>query len=158
MAVTTTGFRRPYAFWKARSNPKIYLRAAFKTQHDKFRLKWRTSEEERIYETGDRHMDFPIINDGQFHIYEIDMTGQDKWLNYNIGQIEFSTVREGPTIDGWVDVEWIATSANGPTNQPVDPSTIDPVVVQMPKPIPCEPGSVQFHTQRIRYIAASRKR
>ncbi len=122
----------PYVHWKGRNNPKMYLRAAFQTQNDKFRLKWRRTEDQAIIPSGDRYMDFPIINDGQFHTYEIDLSHNDNWLNYNIGQIQFGTVPDGPTIDGWVEIEWIASTANGPTDQAVNPPVVEPPVVNPP--------------------------
>jgi hypothetical protein len=150
----------PYVFWKGRSNPKLYLRAAFKTQNDKFRIKWRRSEDQTIYSTGDRYMDFPIINDGQFHTYEIDLSRNDNWLEHNIGQIQLGTIPDGPRIDGWAELEWLATTPNGPTDQVVvvDPPIVDEPVVQVPDPAPCEPGCVPISVKKLHYVLSNRQR
>ncbi|MFD2936872.1 hypothetical protein [Spirosoma flavum] len=159
----------PYVFWKGSSNPKIYLRAAFQTQHDKFRLKWRRSEDQTLYDMDDRYVDFPIINDGKFHTYEIDLSHNDNWLNHNIGQIQFGTVPEGPTINGWAKVEWISSSENGPVEQTVTapvaalPSISTPIVnlpvaVQAPVAAPCEPGCAPVIVKKLYYVRSNRKR
>jgi hypothetical protein len=140
--------KSPFVFWKGRANPKIYLRAAFNTVSSKFRLSWRRAEDETLYRTGDRYTDFPIINDGQFHTYEIDLSSNDNWLNYNIGQIEFSTIPGGPSNNGWAEFEWVAARAAGPTDDPIVTPPIDPgnpVVV-----VPCTPGCLTISAERIR--------
>ncbi|GAB2593909.1 hypothetical protein [Spirosoma areae] len=146
----------PHVFWKGRSNPFLYLRAAFQTQHNKFRLKWRRSEDVTIYGTADRYADFPIINDGQFHTYKIDLSGDDDWLEQNIGQLEFSTIPDGPAINGWTEFEWLATSDKGPGDEPSTP------IVEVPKDpvveVPCEPGCEPIRSKKTRYIVSNRKR
>ncbi|GAB3780039.1 hypothetical protein GCM10028818_31530 [Spirosoma horti] len=151
-AENNIGISSPYGFWSGRANPKLYLRAAFKTQNDKIRFRWRRSEDQTIFGTGDRFMDFPIINDGAFHTYEINLSSNDNWLEHSIGQIEFATIPEGPKIDGWAEFEWLATSQNGPTDQPtIDPPIIDkPVVIQAP----CEPGCAPITMKRLTYVRA----
>ncbi|WP_460976398.1 hypothetical protein [Spirosoma knui] len=144
--------KSPFAFWKGRENPKIYLRAAFQTQHNRFRLNWRRAEDVTLYGTGDRYVDFPIINDGQFHTYEIDLSKNENWLSHNIGQLIFRPVFEGPSINGWAEFEWIATSAAGPIDQVVEPGPGDPVVE-----VPCEPGCAPVRSQRLRYVVGNRK-
>jgi hypothetical protein len=136
----------PYAFWYGRANPKLYLRAAFKTQHTKFRIRWRRCEDQTIYGTEDRFMDFPIINDGEFHTYEIDFSHNENWLNHTIGQIEFTTIPEGPSIRGWTEFEWLGTTPNGPT---------EPVAVsQRPTPASCQPGCAPIAVKRVTYVKA----
>ena len=185
----------PYVFWKGRDNPKIYLRAAFNIKNKdprftKFRLNWRRSEDQTIYRTGDRFTDFPIQNDGNFHTYEIDLSHNEDWLNHNIGQIQFTTITDNPEVpnaSGWVEMEWVATSADGPNEQqvsppvivdppvdnppvvvtpPVDPPPVvvtppvetPPVVVAPADPVPCEPGCVMIGVQKVRYVRSSRRR
>ncbi|AUD07240.1 hypothetical protein CWM47_09345 [Spirosoma pollinicola] len=136
----------PYSFWKGGNNPKLYLRAAFKTKVDKFRMRWRRSEEATMLGTPDRQLDFSIINDGQFHTYEIDLSQNADWLKNNIGQVEFGAVREGPLVSGWVEIEWLSTAQNGPLDQPA--------VAQEPAPIPCEPGRIPISVKRVTYSRA----
>lgn len=98
-------------------------------------------------------MDFPIINDGEFHTYEINLSGNDNWLNYNIGQIEFSTIPGGPANNGWAEFEWISTSATGPTDavvvNPPGNGPGDPVVVA-PNDPSCVPGCATILVERLR--------
>ncbi|MFD2573879.1 hypothetical protein ACFSUS_24800 [Spirosoma soli] len=141
--------KSPYAFWKGRDNPKLYVRAAFNTQNNQFRLGWRRAEDKTLYGTGDRLVNFPIINDGQFHTYEIDLSRNENWLNYNIGQLVFRPIEDGPPINGWAEFEWISTQKDGPVAEAVDPE--DPIEVA------CEPGCSPVTAQRIRYIPGNRK-
>ncbi|QDK78460.1 hypothetical protein EXU85_07505 [Spirosoma sp. KCTC 42546] len=141
----------PFVFWKGRSNPKIYLRAAFNTQSDKFRIKWRRSDDITIYGTGDRIMEFPVINDGQFHTYTIDLSSNDYWLEADIGQIAFEPVTDKPQPNAWVEFAWVATSPDGPT-----PEIVDPFVP--PVDNPCVPGCALVSVKKIQYIKSNRKR
>ena len=127
----------PFVFWKGRDNPKIYLRAAFKTLSDTFRMKWRLSDETTTY--GGKSIDFPIINDGQFHTYVIDLSSQQNWLNSNIGQVMFGTTATTNGNDVWAEFASISTSpeATTPIPQP-------PVVA-----IPCDPGCSIFTVQKL---------
>ncbi|GAB3801931.1 hypothetical protein GCM10028819_30160 [Spirosoma humi] len=150
----------PFGFWNGRTNPKLYLRAAFKTQSDKVRLKWRRSEDQTIYGTPDRYMDFPIINDGEFHTYEIDLSQNDSWLEHTIGQIEFAMTTDGPATNSWVELEWLSASKGGPTDQlsSVPPIINKPVASQepaaVPVTVPCRPGSAPITVKRLTYSRA----
>ncbi|WP_460969336.1 hypothetical protein [Spirosoma migulaei] len=141
----------PFVFWKGRSNPKIYLRAAFNTQSDKFRIKWRRSDDITIYGTGDRIMEFPVINDGQFHTYTIDLSSNDYWLEADIGQIAFEPVTDKPQPNAWAEFAWVATSPDGPT-----PEIVDPFVPPIDNP--CVPGCALVSVKKIQYIKSNRKR
>ncbi len=162
----TTGgqITSPYVFWKGRTTPKIYLRAAFRTRNNKIRFKWRRSEDQTMYGNGNRYMDFPIMNDGQFHTYEINLSGNDNWLEQNIGQVALALVPDGPSTNEWAEIEWIATSPDGPTNQVVNPPVIDePVVVvppvTEPQPVtPCEPGCALVGVRKVQYVRSNRRR
>ncbi|GAB4055751.1 hypothetical protein GCM10028810_69120 [Spirosoma litoris] len=136
----------PFVFWKGRNNPKIYLKAAFNTQSDKFRLKWRRSDDVTLYGTGDRIMEFPVINDGKYHIYTIDLSSNDDWLNANIGQIAFEPVSDKAQPNAWAEFAWVASTIDGPTVEATDP------------PAPCVPGCALVGVKKIQYIPSNRKR
>ncbi|WP_020596852.1 hypothetical protein [Spirosoma panaciterrae] len=144
----------PFVFWKGSDSPKIYLRAAFQTPSTKLRLKWRRSDDQVIYGTGDRYMEFPIKNDGQFHTYELDLSQNHNWLDYTIGQIEFELVADGPTPGAWSEFAWIATSPNGPT--PEIPG--EQFLVDAPGAAPCEPGCITVDVQKLQFVRSNRKR
>ncbi|WP_026260587.1 hypothetical protein [Spirosoma luteum] len=129
----------PFVFWKGRDNPKIYLRAAFKTLSDTFRMKWRLSDETTTY--GDKFIDFPIINDGQFHTYVIDVSNQQNWLNSNIGQLMFETTATANGNDLWAEFASISTNTDTPA-----PTPQPPVVT-----IPCDPSCSIFTVQKLQY-------
>ncbi len=148
----------PYVFWKGRTTQKIYLRAAFRTRNNRIRLKWRRSEDQTMYGTGDRSMEFPIINDGQLRTYEINLSGNDNWLEHNIGQVAFTLVPNGPSSDEWAEIEWIATSPDGPTNQPITPPVVQPPIVVVPEPVPCEPGCALVGVRKVQYTRSNRRR
>jgi len=143
--------KSPYVFWKGSNVPKIYLRAAFNTKSTNFRLSWRRPEETVLTRLPERYVDFPVINDGQFHTYEIDLSSKPGWRDGNIGQIEFSTIPDGPSNNGWTEFAWINTVARAPEDQIV----INPPPVP---PVPCVSGCLPMGVQRIRYIMADRRR
>lgn len=140
----------PFVFWKGRDNPKIYLRAAFNTRSDRFRLKWRRSDEKIMYGTSERVKEFPIINDGQFHTYAIDLSAVSGWMDNNIGQIQFETTSDVNGPDVWAEFAWISTSPDGPSPTP-DPINPPPI------PGPCEPGCTTVSVQKLQYVRANQK-
>lgn len=137
----------PFVFWKGRDNPKIYLRAAFKTLSDKFRMRWRLSDETTTQ--GDKFIEFPIINDGQFHTYVIDLSNQQNWLNGNIGQVQFASTATTYGNDVWAEFASISNTPDipSPTPVPQPPQPPQPPVVA----IPCEPGCSVFTVQKLQY-------
>ena len=137
----------PFVFWKGRDVPKIYLRAAFNTRSDKFRIKWRTSDEKIMY--GNRMQEFPIINDGQFHTYAIDLSNNGLWNNANIGQIQFETTSDINWPDVWTEFAWISTNPRRPWRDSYPPPVPD---------LPCEPGCTAVNVQKIQYKLSNRKR
>ena len=149
--------KSPFAFWKGRESPKIYLRAAFKTQNDKFRLAWRRVEDETIQRTGDRYTDFAIINDGEFHTYTIDLSRNENWMNYNIGQIEFNAAVGGQSNNGWVELEWVSTNINGPSEESYRPPLVNIPGIEEPVAAACEPGCAPVAVQKIRYVRLNQK-
>lgn len=135
----------PAVFWRGGNNPKLYLRAAFQTQNDKFRLSWRKSEDPTIYRYGDRYIDFPIINDGQVRTYEIDLSQKIGWIDSNIGQLELRPPPDGADVNGWVELEWLAPSPNGPdlTVPPTNPDV-------------CVTGCAPIGVDKVRFVRGSR--
>ena len=143
----------PFVFWKGSDNPKIYLRAAFSTQSDKFRMKWRRSADVTTYGTPDRYIEFPINNDGQFHTYTIDLSSDSDWLSQNIGQIMFESVATAAMPNAWAEFAWIATTTTGPSDD-----TIAIVTPPVPADVVCEPGCTQISVKRVQYVRSNRKR
>ncbi|QJW88139.1 hypothetical protein HNV11_01465 [Spirosoma taeanense] len=78
---TKANFRvsSPLVFWRTADIPKIYVQAAFKTQATIARIVWRKPEEIDFYDIPGRYVDFPIIGDGQYRVYEINLAGQPGW-------------------------------------------------------------------------------
>ncbi|WP_234735615.1 hypothetical protein [Tellurirhabdus bombi] len=73
----------PFVFWQASDIPKIYVRAAYNTEATHARLRWRITDDPEFLP--DRILDFPIISDGQFHTYELDMTKVPSWRSTIVG-------------------------------------------------------------------------
>ncbi|WP_460634715.1 hypothetical protein [Larkinella harenae] len=67
----------PYEMWQAADMPKVYVRAAFKSDATHSRLRWIVPGDPEF--VAGNYVDFPIINDGQFRTYEIDMTKVPTW-------------------------------------------------------------------------------
>ncbi|GAB3703720.1 hypothetical protein GCM10027592_34140 [Spirosoma flavus] len=144
--------KSPYFFWKGRDTPKMYIRGAFKTQSSSFRLSWRRVEDKVLDRDPSRYIEFPVTNDGQMRTYVVDLSQNPNWLNYNIGQLELRSVSTAKGADDWVELEWIAQSANGPNDTPV-------VVPPDPNPpLVCQPGCIPIVVRKTKYIMANRKR
>lgn len=126
--------KSPLAFWRGRANPKVYVRAAFRTQNDKFSFNWRRAEDQTAYYTPDRYVTFPIVNDGAFRTYEVDLSQNPDWLNQNISQIILRPLPDGPPINGWAEIEWISTNSTGPDGNPVSPPPACALSVQSSVP------------------------
>ena len=141
----------PFVFWRGRDNPKIYVRAAFKTLSDRFRMRWRLSDETTTQ--GNKLIEFPIINDGQFRTYVIDLSNQQNWLNNNIGQVQFESTSTTNSNDVWAELAWISTNPDGPniTTTPPPPPPQPPVVI-----IPCDPGCAVFTVQKLQFTRPRR--
>jgi hypothetical protein len=125
LRVTLTDTKRdqilsPTLFWDANQIPKLYVRAAFKTQQDRFGMGWQS-----IDATGKaglfQQLTFPIINDGEMHIYEIPLKDQTGWANQFIRKIRFQPVADGPPINGVAEIDWIST--NGASVASSEPCT-----------------------------------
>lgn len=81
--------KSPFVFWRAADVPRLYVQAAFKTNATTARLAWRIPGEPDIFDIATRVVDFPIIGDGQYRTYEIDMSGRPGWEGI-IQQIQFT--------------------------------------------------------------------
>lgn len=142
--------KSPAGFWRGRDNRILYLRAAFRGQTDRFRINWRQLNDTEFYSFADRYLDFPIIDDGQFHTYPIDLSQKMGWIDQDIIQIQLRPRPEGPNVNGWMKIEYISTLPGGdrivsipttpapsPTTTPVTPpvantATTPPVITVPP--------------------------
>jgi hypothetical protein len=102
--------KSPAGFWRGRDNKTLYIRAAFQGQSDKYRLHWRQLADKELYSFPDRYVDFPIINDGQFHTYTVDLSQKTGWVDQDIIQIALRPRWDGPEVNGWVKLESITTT------------------------------------------------
>ncbi|MDT8303468.1 MAG: hypothetical protein RQ760_18455 [Sedimentisphaerales bacterium] len=62
----------PTGFWLASDTPRIFIHAACRTHDINARLYWKTREENRF--TNNKSVSFNLNPDGQYHIYEIDLS------------------------------------------------------------------------------------
>jgi hypothetical protein len=69
----------PMAYWRTADAPKLYVHAAFKTGATAARLVWRKPEDPDFVDAPERLVEFPIIGDGQYRVYEINMSGRSGW-------------------------------------------------------------------------------
>lgn len=70
----------PYVMWRAADVSSVYVQAAFQTRAQSARFNWRSPSEAEFYVYGAyHHLDFPIINDGQYHTYELRMGNVPDW-------------------------------------------------------------------------------
>lgn len=78
---TKANFRAssPWVFWRATEVPKIYVQAAFQTKATSIRFAWRKPEEVDFFDIPGRYVDVPIVGDGQFRVYELDLSGVPGW-------------------------------------------------------------------------------
>ncbi|RAK02394.1 hypothetical protein LX87_00514 [Larkinella arboricola] len=67
----------PGEMWQAADMPKVYIRAAFKTDATHARLRWTEPNDPEFLP--ERIFDFPITGDGQYRTYELDMTKVPAW-------------------------------------------------------------------------------
>lgn len=82
------GIKSPLVFWRAADVPRLYINAAFQTKATSIRLAWRRPGEVDIYDIPTRSVDIPIIGDGQYRVYEVNMNGLSGWDGI-ITQIQF---------------------------------------------------------------------
>lgn len=80
----------PIQFWKASDVPKLYLTAAYQTTAKTGRLYWRRLGETLKF-TPEQSLTFPIINDGQYHTYELNISSIPSWKE-NIIQLMLAPI------------------------------------------------------------------
>ncbi|AQG79699.1 hypothetical protein [Spirosoma montaniterrae] len=151
--------KSPSVLWRGASNQQLYLRAAFKTQQKRFRLSWRNLEDRAIrVNDPNRYHEFPIENDGQMRTYRIDLSQNDNWKSALVNQIALKAVDGETNTDGWVEIEWMARSENGPTSETQQPEqppvVVGPPITDGPVDEGCKPGCVPIKVERIRYARA----
>jgi len=96
----------PTQFWRAQDVPKLYVRGAFRTSAQRFRLSWRLPSEMAFIPKADRYIDFPITGDGQVRTYEINLAGVPGWQGV-IAQLSLEPVPGQPTATG----DWLRLQA-----------------------------------------------
>ncbi|QHW00809.1 hypothetical protein [Spirosoma endbachense] len=69
----------PFVYWKPTDVPKIYIQAAFTTKATTARIVWRKPEDYDFLDGPDRQIDFPIVGDGKFRTYEVNLSGHSGW-------------------------------------------------------------------------------
>jgi hypothetical protein len=86
----------PTGFWLARDVPRIFIHAAYRTHDTNARLYWKTLEENSF--TNKKSVSFYLRPDGQYHIYEIDLSS---CLHYKgaITGLRFDPVTSGKEGD-----------------------------------------------------------
>lgn len=83
----------PTGFWRGRDTPTLYIQAAFTTTAAMARLGWRRHGDQAFLPTTDRFVDFPIIGDGQYRTYELNMSQSAGWRNNAIIQLALSPAK-----------------------------------------------------------------
>lgn len=67
----------PADFWFAADAPVARIEAAFDQTRNAARLRWATSDDDRFSE--EKMISFPVIPDGAFHVYQVDLSKQDTY-------------------------------------------------------------------------------
>ncbi|MBC8152309.1 MAG: hypothetical protein H7Z72_05305 [Bacteroidetes bacterium] len=83
----------PEVFWRGSDVQKLYIQAAFKTPASTARLIWRRHGDPTILPSPDRYFDFPIVGDGQYRVYELDLNQVPGWRDYPIIQMGLSPTK-----------------------------------------------------------------
>lgn len=124
----------PAGFWRGRDNKTIYVRAAFQGQSDRYRLHWRQLNDKEFQGVADRYIDFPIINDGQYRTYAIDLSQKSSWVDHDIIQIALRPRWDGPAVNGWIKLESVSATpeATADVNQTV--AAVTPLPAPTPPP------------------------
>ncbi|KAB7731806.1 hypothetical protein F5984_06155 [Rudanella paleaurantiibacter] len=91
--------KSPKGFWRAADVRRIVLEAAFTTSAKTARLNWRKPGDQEFEVLRSGGVDFPIIGDGQFRTYTIDLSRAPGWegIIYQI-QLE-ATPGEAPSAN-----------------------------------------------------------
>ena len=71
--------KSPAVFWRATNVRRLVFEAAFTTSTTSARLSWRKPGDPDFLPLADRTLDFPIIGDGVFRTYEVNVSGKPGW-------------------------------------------------------------------------------
>lgn len=83
----------PEVFWRGSDVTRLYVQAAFTTPAQTARLLWRRFGDQTTIPSADRYLDFPIIGDGQYRTYELNLNQIPGWRDYPIIQIGLSPTK-----------------------------------------------------------------
>lgn len=87
-------------FWHGSEVPRLYVQAAFTTPAQTARLAWRRFGDPTTLPSPDRYVDFPIVGDGQYRTYEIDLTQVAGWRDYALIQLVLSPTKSDAKRSG----------------------------------------------------------
>jgi hypothetical protein len=97
----------PWGSWQAANVPKLYIKAAYNTDATTGRLYWMKNPTESEFLVS-RSITFPIIADGQYHTYEIDVSKHIEW-NGTISRLMFAPIdRNAGKTGHWIKVKSIS--------------------------------------------------
>ncbi len=85
----------PFVFWRAANVPKVYLQAAFTSKAPTARFVWRAFGDPDLLPEPTRYVDFPIIGDGQYRTYAVDLSRARGWQG-DINQIGLEASPQDP--------------------------------------------------------------
>ena len=94
----------PEGFWDAADMPKLYIRAAYHTRQTTAEVFWLTRDGPAF--SAERRVTFPLINDGRFHTYEVDLAASPAYRG-KITLLRFDPVLTGTPGD-YVEVRFIS--------------------------------------------------
>jgi len=83
----------PTSFWQAKDAPVLYIHAAYKTEETTGQVFWKTHESGNKYAG---NIAFPVVGDGKFRVYEIDLSKSPKYTGAITG-LRFDPVNKGST-------------------------------------------------------------
>ncbi|MFO1021810.1 MAG: hypothetical protein U0903_14110 [Planctomycetales bacterium] len=95
----------PESAWEAGDVPKLFIRAAIRSAHEEAQLFWETAAEPGFPEA--QSVRFPIQPDGEFHTYEVDLSGSPSYRG-TIRRLRLDPVAAGNKGD-FIAVEFIAS-------------------------------------------------
>jgi hypothetical protein len=107
----------PYSAWRAEDAPMIYIRAAYHLNNPDpgdllGQLFWDVNNSGTFGDT--RYIYFPIINDGAYHTYAIDLSSVSSYTGL-ISQLRFDPVIRGAAGD-YVDIQFISSIVPEPAS------------------------------------------
>jgi len=94
----------PAGFWRAEDVPKLYLRAAFRTQRNQAQFFWKTHAEQNF--NGKKSVSFTVQPDGKYRTYEIDLAKHPEYQGAITG-LRLDPVFSGNEGD-WVKIQFVS--------------------------------------------------